>query len=97
MLAQTIKSQFGDVTHYRLTKTRMVQFFNVDKCETCGGDVLPANYPVQLVRPPGAAGMIWMADIMAADDNGDLEQVIELPSNGYYDDATDMEVCDNCA
>ncbi len=98
MLAE-IEAQFGIIpTHYRLgpVKDGIVQFFTIDQCETCNGDVLPANHPIQLVRPRSFEGMAFMRELMALDDADKLKQVTELPSEGFYSEEVEMEACHNC-
>lgn len=59
--------------------------YELDACETCGGPVVAANS--LHVDGESARALIDMG----------LPVLETLPADGYHDDETGMEVCDNCA
>lgn len=75
-------------THYLPLDTGYFKVFVMDECETCGGPLAAANAMSILPRGENPESiLVWHG----------LKRVDTHPADGYYDDETDMEVCDNCA
>jgi len=71
-------------THYMNNGENSNYSFELDTCETCGGDIQAPN-GVTICEPESK-----MASLGLKKWEG------EFPADSYYDEATDKGICDNC-
>ena len=75
---------FMGLTHYCTNNPNSHLGFELGKCETCGGDVQEAN-AVNLCEPENRMASLGLKK---------WEGVV--PAEQFYNEDTDMCVCENC-
>ena len=70
-------------THFIITDDHQARLFNIESCETCGSDIEEPNALHARVDPH------------VLDQLG-LTEVFDLLCEGWHDDNTGKQVCENC-